>query len=45
MAVWVVAMVAVALSVAWLIERRHILTLRMELDAWGADNQSAKGAE
>lgn len=24
-----------ALAVAWLIERRHILTLRAELEAWG----------
>jgi len=26
------------LAIAWLIERRHILTLREELDAWGKEN-------
>lgn len=29
------AVIVITLALAWLIERRHILTLREELDAWG----------
>lgn len=38
--VWLVVMVAASLACAWLIERRHILTLREQLDAWGSSNAS-----
>jgi len=38
MMVWCAVMVISALAVAWLVERRHILTLREELDAWGKEN-------
>ena len=41
MMVWVAAMVAVSLTAAWLIERRHILTLREQLDNWGRENSHA----
>lgn len=40
---WVGVMIASALAVAWLVERRHVLTLtetlRKELDAWGTTNE------
>lgn len=39
MMVWCAAMVVAALAVAWLVERRHILTLRQELDNWGKENR------
>lgn len=38
MTVWLVVMVGAALAAAWLIERRHILTLREELEQWGREN-------
>ena len=41
---WLVVMVACSLTVAWLVERRHILTLRQELDAWGRDASVERGA-
>ena len=39
LSLWLVAMVGASLAVAWLLERRHILTLREELDSWGAENR------
>ncbi len=35
LALLVVAVVALTLSLAWLIERRQVLSLRQELDHWG----------
>lgn len=43
MIVWMAAMVCASLAVAWLVERRHILTLREELETWNR-NATQEGA-
>lgn len=34
--VFAVVVVALTLSLAWLVERRTVLSLRQQLDSWGA---------
>lgn len=40
LAVWAIVVVTSALAVAWLVERRQILSLRAELEAWGKERET-----
>ena len=38
LALWLALVMVATLALAWVIERRHILSFRAELDAWGSEN-------